>query len=116
VTPSQVLGPPREGRKTVFSGDTRKCRAVTRLAEGADALVHDSTLDSRFSSLAKTFGHSTARQAAEVAKEAGVRSLFLVHLSPRYEDPSVLLKEARKVFKRCSVPEELSEHGIRLDD
>ncbi len=115
IGPRQVLGPPRRGRKVVFSGDTRKCRAVTRLAKNADALVHDCTLDSRYSELAETFGHSTARQAAEVAKAAGVRSLFLVHISPRYDDSSVLLKEARKVFRGCSVPEELSEHEIRLD-
>ncbi|MGD9963099.1 MAG: ribonuclease Z, partial [Thermoplasmata archaeon] len=114
VRPKQVLGPPRPGRKVAFSGDTRKCRAVIRLAKGADALVHDCTLDSRYSELAETFGHSTARKAAEVAKEAGVRSLFLVHVSPRYEDTSILEREARRVFKRCGVPEELSEHEIPL--
>ena len=116
VRPEQVLGPPRPGRKVVFSGDTRKCRAVTELAKGADALVHDCTLDSRYSELARTFGHSTARNAAEVAKEAGVRSLFLVHVSPRYDDPSILVREARKVFRKSAVPEELSEHDIRLRD
>lgn len=114
VRPEQVLGPPRPGRKVAFSGDTRKCRAVIELAKGADALVHDCTLDSRYSELARTFGHSTARDAAEVAKAAGVRSLFLVHVSPRYDDPSILAREARKVFKKSSVPEELSEHEIRL--
>lgn len=114
IRPEQVVGPPRPGRKVAFSGDTRKCRAVISLAKGADALVHDCTLDSRYSELADTFGHSTARRAAEVAKEAGVRSLFLVHLSPRYDDPAILVREARKVFKRCAVPEELSEHDISL--
>ncbi|MDQ1371469.1 MAG: Ribonuclease [Candidatus Thermoplasmatota archaeon] len=114
VRPEQVLGPPRPGRKVAFSGDTRKCRAVIELAKGADALVHDCTLDSRYSELARTFGHSTARNAAEVAKEAGVRSLFLVHISPRYDDPSILVREARKVFRKSAVPEELSEHEIRL--
>ena len=112
VKPSQVMGPPRPGRRVVFSGDTRKCRSVIRLAKGADALVHDCTLDSRYSELAARFGHSTAAQAAEVAKEAGVRALFLVHLSPRYDGPEVLVKEARKVFRRSQVPEELSGHEI----
>lgn len=115
VTPEQVLGPERRGRKAVFSGDTRKCGSVVDLARGADVLVHDSTLDSSHAELADKFGHSTARQAAEVAKEAGVGRLFLVHLSPRYEEPAVLVKEARRIFRKSSVPKELSEHEIRLD-
>lgn len=114
VTPDQVLGPPRDGRKVVFSGDTRKCASVIELAKGADALVHDCTLDSRYAALAETFGHSTARQAAEVAKAAGARMLFLVHLSPRYDDPSILVREARQVFRASRVPKELSEHEVRL--
>jgi ribonuclease Z len=116
VRPEQVLGPQRRGRKVAFSGDTRKCASVIGLAKGADALVHDCTLDSRYSELAETFGHSTAKQAAEAAREAGARMLFLVHVSPRYVDSSVLVKEARRVFKRSTVPEELSEHDIRLRD
>ncbi len=116
VRPSQVMGPPRPGRKAVFTGDTRKCRSVVRLAKGADVLVHDCTLDSRYAKLAERFGHSTARQAAETAKEAGVRSLFLVHISPRYDRPDVLVREARKVFPESRVPEELSEHDVRLRD
>jgi ribonuclease Z len=115
VTPRQVVGPPRRGRKTVFSGDTRKCKSVAALARGADVLVHDSTLDSAHAKLADTFGHSTAKHAAEVAKQAKVGRLFLVHLSPRYEDPSVLVKEARRTFRNSSVPEELSEYEVRLD-
>jgi len=114
VTPGQVLGPPRDGRKVVFSGDTRKCRSVIRLAKGADALVHDCTLDSRYSELAETFGHSTAGQAAEVAKDAGARMLFLVHISPRYDATDILVREARRVFKRSVVPEELSEYEVRV--
>lgn len=116
VSPSQVMGPPRPGRRAVFTGDTRKCRSVVRLAKGADVLVHDCTLDSKYEKLAKRFGHSTARQAAEAAREAGVRSLFLVHLSPRYDSPDVLVREARKVFPGSRVPEELSEHEVRLRD
>ena len=114
VSPGQVLGPPRDGRKIVFSGDTRKCRSVIQLAKGADALVHDCTLDSRYSELAETFGHSTARQAAEAAKEAGTRILFLVHISPRYDTHDILVREARQVFKRSVVPDELSEHEVRV--
>ena len=114
VTPGDVMGSPRKGRKIVYSGDTRRCKSVTALAKGADVLVHDATLDSRYSALAKTYGHSTARDAAEVARSAGVRMLFLVHISPRYDDPDILLREAREVFPECRVPDELSEYEVRV--
>lgn len=114
VSPDEVLGRTRPGRKVVFSGDTRKCSSVIGLARHADALVHDCTVDSRYAKLAEIFGHSTARQAAEVAKEAGVRALFLVHISPRYDDPEILVREARQVFTRSRVPRELSAHEVRV--
>jgi ribonuclease Z len=113
ISPDQILGPPRPGRKVVYSGDTKPSTRVTRLAEGADVLIHDSTLDSAHSGLAARFGHSTAKEAARVAKRAGVRTLFLVHLSPRYEDPRILEKEAREVFRESHVAMDLSEFVVR---
>ncbi len=114
VSPKEVMGPPRRGRKVVFTGDTRKCRSVIALAKGADVLVHDSTLDSSHRTVARRFGHSTASEAAEAAKDARVGRLFLVHISPRYDDPGILVREARRVFPHSSVPDELSEHEVRL--
>lgn len=116
VRPDQVLGRPRKGLKVVYSGDSRPSPRVTALAKGADALIHDCTLDSSRGQVASDFGHSTAAEAAGVARKAKVRMLFLVHLSPRYEDGSILEREARKVFKNVVAPRDLSEYVIRYGD
>ena len=113
ISPEQVLGPLRPGRKLVYTGDTKPSAKVTKLADGADVLIHDCTLDSAHADLAARFGHSTAKGAATVAKRAGVRMLFLVHLSPRYEDGGPIEKEAREVFKDAQVPMDLSEYVVR---
>lgn len=116
VLPGDVLGPPRAGRKIVYSGDTKPSDKIVELARGADVLIHDCTLDSSHSDLASGFGHSTALEAAGVAKEAGVATLFLVHLSPRYESHRLLEEEARTVFRNSTVAEDLSEHVVRYRD
>jgi ribonuclease Z len=107
VTPEQVLGPPREGRKLVISGDTIPCEALAVAAHRADVLVHEATfgqelVDSRSAS-AGPLTHSTARQAAELAREAEVRMLALVHVSGRYSGGE-LRDEARAVFAATEVP------------
>ena len=116
ITPRMVLGKPRLGRKVVYSGDTKPSDRIVALAKGADVLIHDCTLDSSHEGLAFDFGHSTAAQAAAVAKKAKVRILFLVHLSPRYEDTSVLEAEARRVFKDSVVASDLSEYTVKYPD
>jgi len=116
IRPGDVLGPPRAGRKVVYSGDTKPSPRIIDLAKGADVLVHDCTLDSSHSGLASDFGHSTAAEAARVAKEASVGILFLVHISPRYEDSELLESEARSVFKNSKVAEDLSEYIVRYRD
>jgi ribonuclease Z len=99
VTPEDVVGEPRPGRKLVISGDTRPCRATKEIAAGADLLVHEATFADDEADRAVATGHSTAREAAEVAAAAGVLKLVLTHFSPRYaDDPRFLEKEARAVF------------------
>jgi ribonuclease Z len=84
VDPSEVVGPARAGRRIVFSGDTRPCRTLFDAAMDADLLVHEATfLDEERDRAAET-GHTTALQAAQVARDAGVRMLALTHLSTRY--------------------------------
>jgi ribonuclease Z len=78
--------------------DTRLCDAVFALAEGADLLVIESTFLSADARLATTFGHLTARQAARVAAESGVRRLVLTHFSQRYTDPARFAAEAAEEF------------------
>src|SRR3954447_7381648 len=103
VTPEQVVGDPRPGRKIVLSGDTAPCQAVEVLAHGADVLVHESTFLSDERARASDTGHSTAAQAAEIARDAGVRLLALTHLSTRYF-PRDVRDEARAIFPETVVP------------
>jgi len=116
ITPSDVLGPPRPGRRVVYTGDTRPSKKIVSLASGADVLIHDCTLDSSHSELAARFGHSTASDAARVAKQAKVGILFLVHMSPRYETNHILEKEARSIFKNSRAASDLMEYQVRFDD
>ena len=106
VQPEEVIGERRPGRKVVISGDTRPIDALVRAAKDADVLVHESTHDSSLEKGAEEYGHSTAKQAAEVAKKANVRSLYLTHISNRYDDTSILLDEARSVFQNTVVAED----------
>jgi ribonuclease Z len=103
VRPEQVVGEDRPGRKIVYSGDTAPCQAVEVLAEGADVLIHEATFLSDERVRAKETGHSTAAQAAELARDAGVRLLALTHLSTRYF-PREIRDEARSVFANTVVP------------
>jgi ribonuclease Z len=103
VTPEQVLGPPRPGRKLVISGDTTPCEALQVAAHGADLLIHEATFAEEESERAAETGHSTAVQAATIAREAEVAMLALTHFSTRY--PVALLRdEAQAVFPPTVLP------------
>jgi ribonuclease Z len=89
---------PKPGQVFAFVMDTRLCEGVFALADGADMLVIESTFLESERDLAHTYGHLTAREAAAVAHESGVRTLVLTHFSQRYTDPSAFAREAREVF------------------
>ena len=103
VTPEQVMGPPRPGRKLVISGDTRPCEVLAIAAHGADLLIHEATFAEEERDRAAETGHSTASQAAALAAQGEVAMLALTHISTRYS-PSVLRDEARAVFKSTVLP------------
>jgi ribonuclease Z len=103
ITAADVVGAPRPGRTLVFSGDTRPCREVFQAAVGADVLVHEATFLEDEADRAEQTGHSTAAQAARLAREAGVRLLALTHLSTRYTAREVLA-EAVAEFPDAIVP------------
>lgn len=84
VSPEQVMGPPRPGRKLVISGDTMPCETLALAAYEADLLIHEATFAQEEADRAAQTGHSTAAQAAELAERAKVRLLALVHVSTRY--------------------------------
>ncbi len=104
IAPEQLVGPTRSGRTIVFSGDTRPHPAVIAAARGADLLVHEATFGQEEQARAMETGHSTAREAALVAQEAGVKRLVLTHISARYSrDAPELLAEAQEVFQEVQV-------------
>jgi ribonuclease Z len=103
VTPGRVMGPSRPGRTLVVTGDTAPCHATVEAAAGADLLVHDASFAEEEAQRAADTGHSTAGQAAAVAREAEVKLLALVHISSRYHVGKVL-EEAREVFEPVAAP------------
>lgn len=103
VSPAQVLGPARPGRKLVLSGDTGPCQSLAVASYQADLLVHEATFAEPEIERAAETGHSTAAQAAALAAEAEVRMLALTHLSTRYP-VGALVEEAREVFANSVVP------------
>src|SRR6266536_58374 len=107
VTPRQVIEEPRPGLKIVYAIDTRPSDEVKTLAREADLLMHDGGFAEDRRDKAKEYFHSTAREAARVAKVARVRKLALVHISAVTRDDSILLKQARSVFKATLVPKDL---------
>jgi ribonuclease Z len=126
VAPDQVMGEPRPGRKLVISGDTSPSDALAVAAHGADVLMHEATFADDERDLAKERGHSTAAQAATIARDAEVSLLALTHSSTRYPI-SVLRDEARAIFARTVLPRDFdtievpfAERGtpelIRWDD
>jgi ribonuclease Z len=112
IDPATLVGETRPGRKIVITGDTRPCAATILAAENADLLVHESTFGDEEAERAVETGHSTAREAAQVAKMAGVRQLILTHVSARYtRDTSSLEQEARSVFADTRV----ARDGLEVD-
>jgi ribonuclease Z len=115
VSPDQVLGPARAGRKLVLSGDTRPCDALRIAAHQADVLVHEATFAEEERERAADNGHSTAVQAAMIAREAEVGLLALNHVSMRHPIRQ-LRDEARAVFPATVVPRDFDMIDIPVPE
>jgi ribonuclease Z len=111
VRPEQVVGPSRAGRKVVLAGDTAPSPMTAAAAHGADLLVHEATFGDEELDRAVETGHSTARQAAELAAQAEVKLLAITHVSQRYAGPD-LRDEAREVFPQTIVPRDFDRVEI----
>lgn len=110
ILPEEVLGKPRPGRTIVYTGDTRPCKAVLEASRGADLLIHDGSFSDEMADWAEESKHSTAGEAATLAKTAGVRQLVLTHISSRYsEDATPILNDSKKIFENVIVAEDLLE-------
>ncbi len=112
IHPSDVMGPPRPGRSIVYSGDTAPSDAVRQLAHRATLLIHESTAMQDLEEEANKWGHSSARQAAELALSAEVATLYLTHFSARYKELEPLEAEAKSVFAGTFVARDLLDHLI----
>ena len=99
ILPAQVLGAPRRGLKVVFTGDTALCDNLIAAAQGADLLISEATYgDNAQAQKAADNGHMTFAQAATVARQAGVKQLWLTHYSQMIRDPQVYLPNATEIF------------------
>ena len=112
IGPEEVVGPDRPGRTVVYTGDTRPVRSTVEAASGAELLIHECTFAAGETGRARQTGHSTAADAARVARDAGVARLALTHVSARYsENPARLAREARRVFPATVV----ASDGLTLE-
>ncbi|HEY4131760.1 MAG TPA: ribonuclease Z, partial [Gemmatimonadaceae bacterium] len=112
IEPRVLVGDRRPGRTVVITGDTRPCAATIEASRNADLLIHEATFGDEEAARAVDTGHSTAREAAQVARDAGVRRLLLTHFSARYSrDASELDREAKSVFSETLI----GKDGMELD-
>ena len=117
ISPAEVIGESRPGRKVVYSGDTRPCESIARESYGADLLIHDGTLADELKDWAIETKHSTSGEAAILAKKANVKQLILTHISSRYsENTDILYRDAKNVFDRVKIAEEFMDLEIPLSD
>jgi ribonuclease Z len=112
IAPTELVGPTRPGRRIVLTGDSRPSEGTIAIAKGADILVHEATFADEEGPRAIETGHATAREAAQVAAQAGVKKLVLTHVSARYSrDTADLEREAREVFPSTVV----ARDGMEID-
>jgi ribonuclease Z len=107
IRSSQITGPPRPGRKIGISGDTRPTIKLRDFFRNCDLLIYESTYNhDNYQKAVENF-HSTAKEAAMLARESQAKKLFLTHFSTRYEEISELINEARTVHENVEGAEDL---------
>lgn len=115
INRKDVLGPPKKGKVISIFGDTRYKQAYASFIQGSDLLVHEATFDRTKRDLARQYYHTTAYDAAKLAKEAKVKQLILTHISSRYQYDGVkqLLKEAQSIFKSTKIANDLYTFSLK---
>jgi len=111
VGPDDVLGPPLAGTRLVHVGDCGDTQNLLEVARGADALVMEATYLEEEAAMAHDFGHLTAGQSARLAREAGVKQLYLTHVSRRYRERDVL-DEAQRIFPATIVARDFDHYTV----
>jgi ribonuclease Z len=113
VIPNNVLVMPADkARSYAYCSDTSYIPSLHELLRGVDTLYHESTYASDSEDRAKMYHHSTAAQAAQVARDAGVGQLLLGHYSARYNDEKSLLKEAKEIFENSHLSVEMDVFNV----
>jgi ribonuclease Z len=115
VHPDEVLGTAERGTKLVYVGDAARVDNLVDAVQGADALVIEATYLAEDTELARQFGHLTAREAAQLAREAGIGHLYLTHISQRYS-AGAIIEEAQAIFPATTVVNDLDRFEIRRND
>lgn len=111
VPNGQLVTPAHPPRSYAYCSDTKYIPTLHQLVKGVSLLYHESTYDRQFEALAEKYFHSTAAQAATVARDAGAHRLMLGHYSSRYNDEQVLLDEAQTIFANAI----LAQEGLVVD-
>lgn len=108
------LGEKKKGRIVTILGDTRQTESIMGLAKNADVLIHESTFGKDEAQLAVNYHHSTNIQAAKVARDAGVKRLYLTHISARYlgQKATQLEKDACNVFKNTALANDFDTYVV----
>lgn len=115
VNSSRVVGPPRPGRKIGISGDTRPTEKLRLFFKDCDLLIYESTYSQDEQTKAMESFHSTATEAAFLAKSCSVKKLYLTHFSARYEDVTDLVKEAKRIHSNTEAAEDLKVVEVPYD-
>ncbi len=113
IKPSDVMGEKRKGKKIGISGDTRPTQKLEEFFQDCDYITFDSTYSDTLRDKAKENFHSTAKEAAELAKRARVSNLILTHFSARYEDTEELVNEAKTIHDSVIAAKDLLEINIK---
>ena len=111
VANERLVTPPDPPRAFAYCSDTRYMPELHQLINGVNLVYHESTYDECHKDLAVKYCHSTAAEAATVALKAKAKHLLLGHYSSRYNDESILLEEARRIFPNTS----LAQEGLVVD-
>jgi ribonuclease Z len=114
IQPDQVLGDYKPGTRLVYIGDTGEVDSLVEVCQGADGLVCEATYLDAEADMAKQFAHLTARQAADLAKRAGVQKLILTHISRRYREKEVIA-EAQAIFPGAIVARDFDTFQVKRD-
>lgn len=116
ISADQVMGPTRKGRRIAYITDTRPSDKVVEFVQGVDVLIHEATYLDEERTQARQRYHSTAKQAAEIARDAGVGQLILTHFSSIYTRTSPLVQEARAIFPKTVAAKDFFEWTVPVPE